>query len=67
MYFVRNCGLEATQHQYNSTWYYKTSFACVPSYIYSLYSHTKITAHTNKNNFSINIYQVKVKYDSLDT
>ena len=50
MYFVRSGGMEATQHQYHSTWYHKPSFACVPSYIHILYSHTKITAHTNKNN-----------------
>ena len=50
MYFILNGGLEAIQHQYQSTGYLKISSACVP--LYSLYSHSKITAHNNKHTVS---------------
>jgi hypothetical protein len=46
-YFISSVGLEAIQHQYESTGYKKTSSACVP--LYSLYSHSKNhSTHTNQ-------------------
>ena len=45
--FIWNDGLIAIQFQYQSTGYHKVSYACVP--LYSLYSHSNITAHTNNN------------------
>ena len=57
MSFIWNGGLENTQYQYQSTWYINTSSVGVPSY--SLYSHSNITAHTNKKTALSIIHRLK--------